>query len=107
TPTDVWEGFLGAGQRALVWESAELYRPPHLPQGAPTSPSLANLCAFRLDARLAGLARAAEANYTRYADDLLFSGAGDFARGAKRLIPLIGAIAMDEGFHVNWRKTRI
>ncbi len=32
---------------------------PHLPQGAPTSPALANLCAYRLDCRLAGLARAA------------------------------------------------
>ena len=30
----------------------------HLPQGAPTSPALANLVAFRLDRRLAGLAAA-------------------------------------------------
>ena len=43
---------------------------PHLPQGAPTSPALANLCAFRLDARLAGLAAAAGARYTRYADEI-------------------------------------
>ena len=31
---------------------------PHLPQGAPTSPALANLVAFHLDVRLSGLAGA-------------------------------------------------
>ncbi|KAB1915652.1 hypothetical protein F8274_03065 [Micromonospora sp. AMSO31t] len=46
----------------------------HLPQGAPTSPALANLCAYRLDRRLTGLADAFETTYTRYADDLAFSG---------------------------------
>jgi hypothetical protein len=40
----------------------------HLPQGAPTSPALANLVAYRLDCRLTGLARALGANYTRYAE---------------------------------------
>ena len=30
---------------------------PHLPQGAPTSPALANLVAFSLDRRLAGIAQ--------------------------------------------------
>ena len=38
---------------------------PHLPQGAPTSPALANLCAYRLDCRLEGLGRALGACYTR------------------------------------------
>jgi hypothetical protein len=46
---------------------------PHLPQGAPTSPALANLVAFRLDARLTGLAAAIGARYSRYADDLVLS----------------------------------
>ena len=46
---------------------------PHLPQGAPTSPALANLAAFGLDRRLTGLARAVGARYSRYADDLVLS----------------------------------
>jgi len=44
-----------------------------LPQGAPTSPRLSNLVNYRLDARLAGMATALNAMYTRYADDLTFS----------------------------------
>ncbi|MGZ8938681.1 MAG: reverse transcriptase family protein [Limisphaerales bacterium] len=83
-----------------------LYRQPHLPQGAPTSPALANLCAFRLDCRLEGLAKAAGAAYTRYADDLLFSGGAEFARGVERFYIRACAIALEEGFEVNTRKTR-
>jgi RNA-directed DNA polymerase len=75
---------------------------PHLPQGAPTSPALANLCAFRLDRRLAGLARAIGATYTRYADDLTFSG----DERLLGLAPRIASIARSEGFRVNERKTR-
>ncbi|HEX2748071.1 MAG TPA: reverse transcriptase family protein, partial [Verrucomicrobiales bacterium] len=56
-----------------AWLLRKKLQSRHLPQGAPTSPALANLCAFALDARLSGLARKFEAAYTRYADDLLFS----------------------------------
>lgn len=72
---------------------------PHLPQGAPTSPALANLAAHGLDRRLSGLG----AGYSRYADDLTFSG-GHRIRG---LLPAIAAIVRDEGFRVNARKTRL
>ena len=89
------------------YHSTQLYRAPHLPQGAPTSPALANLCAWRLDLRLAGLARAAGAIYTRYADDLLFSGGLDWARGVQRFYIKACAIALEEGFEVNTRKTRL
>ena len=44
-----------------------------VPQGAPTSPALTNILCRRLDSRLSGMARAYDFNYTRYADDLVFS----------------------------------
>jgi hypothetical protein len=44
-----------------------------LPQGAPTSPCLSNLVNYDLDKALAQLAKAANATYTRYGDDLTFS----------------------------------
>ena len=81
----------------------DLYRRPHLPQGSPTSPALANACCYRLDCRLTGFAEACGAVYTRYADDLAFSGNIDFTRFANHA----AAIALDEGFSVNFRKTRI
>ncbi len=78
----------------------------HLPQGSPVSPGLANLCAFRMDCRLAGLAKSAGAVYTRYADDLLFSGDEGFARQARRFHIAALAIVLSEGFATNVRKTR-
>ncbi|MDB5341179.1 MAG: reverse transcriptase family protein, partial [Planctomycetaceae bacterium] len=83
------------------------YRERHLPQGAPTSPALANLCAWRLDVRLTALAARFGAAYTRYADDLLFSGGDELRRGMPRFRILVLAIAMDEGFAIQSRKTRV
>lgn len=101
------EGSPERSLKAAIWRAGQLYRQPHLPQGAPPSPALANLAAFRLDARLAGLARAAGAHYTRYADDLVFSGDADFARSIGRFPIHVAAIAMEEGFAVQHRKTRV
>ncbi|HWH92358.1 MAG TPA: reverse transcriptase family protein [Baekduia sp.] len=80
---------------------------PHLPQGAPTSPLLANLCAFTLDRRLAGLAAKLGATYTRYADDLVLSGDRALARDAGRIAATVAAIVADEGLRLNTRKTRV
>jgi RNA-directed DNA polymerase len=88
-------------------EARNLYARPHLPQGAPTSPALANITAFRLDCRLSGLARSAGAMYTRYADDLAFSGSEDFSRVVERFSAHAAAVALEEGFSVNHHKTRI
>ena len=84
-----------------------LYTRPHLPQGAPTSPALANLCMYRADCRLTGLAAGAGAHYTRYADDLAFSGDAHFEQGAEPFSLRAAAILLEEGFEVHHRKTRI
>jgi hypothetical protein len=112
TPRDVWKAAPSteAGfdiPAAQLREARALYARPHLPQGAPTSPALANLCAYRVDCRLAGLARSAGAEYTRYADDLAFSGGEAFVRRVERFAAHGAAILHEEGFGVNHRKTCI
>ncbi len=107
TPRDIWRGATLDVPPAQLREARALYARPHLPQGAPTSPALANLCAYRLDSRLSGLAAAAGLVYTRYADDLAFSGEAAFARSAARFAAHVAAIAAEEGFAVHHRKTRM
>ncbi|HLM63150.1 MAG TPA: reverse transcriptase family protein [Acidimicrobiales bacterium] len=80
---------------------------PHLAQGAPTSPALANLAAHRLDRRLAGLARRLGATYTRYADDLVLSGDRGLAHRTDGVVDLVGRIVVEEGFRLHDGKTRV
>ena len=100
-PCALWDG------SGIDFETKSLYSRPHLPQGAPTSPALANLCAYRLDCRLSGLAKSVGGVYTRYADDLAISGGDDLARRVERFATHIAAILAEEGFNVHHRKTRI
>lgn len=98
--------FTGDPGREHGWSSRKMFGAPHLAQGAPTSPALANLCAWRFDQRCDGLARALGGRYSRYADDLIFSGDAAFARRAATLIAAISEIATEEGFAINAGKTR-
>jgi hypothetical protein len=106
-PRDVWKQAAAAIDPVALHEARQLYAWPHLPQGAPSSPALANLCAYRIDCRLSGLARAAGAEYTRYADDLAFSGGEPFEHCVDRFAVHVAAILLEEGFAVHHRKTRI
>jgi hypothetical protein len=74
-----------------------------LPQGAPTSPILSNIVARRIDKRLVHLAKKYDLKYTRYADDLTFSGSTISAI----FISYINNIIVDEGFEINESKTRL
>jgi retron-type reverse transcriptase len=79
-----------------------------LPQGACTSPALANLIATPMDSRLAGLCDSLEYKwtYTRYADDLTFSCRNEKAN-VGRLLKAVGKIVGDEDFRVNAEKTSV
>jgi RNA-directed DNA polymerase len=83
------------------------YRRRHLPQGAPTSPALANLSAYWLDKRLTGLANSFDCRYSRYADDLTFSGDESLDPKLRVLIQLVQQIVASERFHANKKKRRV
>ena len=85
-----------------------------LPQGSPASPILSNIACEVMDARLEGLASRFGLTYTRYADDMSFSGTfKDVSVGDKLFSPegtffqeLLRIIA-DNGFSLNEKKTRL
>ena len=88
-----------------TWHVATSVR--HLPQGAPTSPTITNLLCRRLDARLTGIAKKHQFTYTRYADDLTFSAKGYQRREASRkLLWHVRKVIEEEGFIIHPDKLR-
>jgi retron-type reverse transcriptase len=73
-----------------------------LPQGAPTSPDLANAAAAPLDRALEKFVGDKEIAYTRYADDLTFSGPGVEVADHRRKIEWVVAAS---GFTLNQEKS--
>lgn len=74
-----------------------------LPQGSPASPAIANHVLLKLDKRLSALAESIGADYSRYADDITFSGNKRIAS----IIPLVERIVREEKFKINKAKTRL
>lgn len=89
------------------WMAVRRLAGAHLPQGAPTSPALANLAARTLDLRLTAAAATFGAVYTRYADDLAFSGGPVLAGRARWFVAFVESIVRDEGYVPHPTKTRI
>ncbi len=74
-----------------------------LPQGAPTSPMISNAVCYTLDYRLGEYAKKNKLRYTRYADDLTFSGDINISH----LLYTLKKILLEYGFTINTSKTRI
>lgn len=76
-----------------------------LPQGAPTSPRLANLVCYRMDRRLSQFAERTGLVYSRYADDMSFSAPSAVELARHR--PFISRIIRESGFRLNSAKSRL
>ncbi|MGF6332054.1 RNA-directed DNA polymerase [Pseudomonas sp. BS3782 TE3695] len=80
----------------------------HLPQGAATSPRIANLIMQSLDENLQDYASENGLVYSRYADDLVFSSKNAFERSqATQHINAINECLAEQGFWLNTAKTKI
>jgi RNA-directed DNA polymerase len=81
-----------------------------LPQGAPTSPRLSNLLNHHLDARLSALAQSLGMAYSRYADDMIFSGPAAMNQSGKKsgrsnaVIEFAKRIVKEEGYILHTAK---
>ncbi len=95
--------------RYLGIESYKNHRIGHLPQGAPTSPMLSNLCMQGFDENVARIAEDAGLIYSRYADDICLSTKSrDYSRSQCR--QTVGNIYKEmsrHGLTPNIAKTRI
>jgi RNA-directed DNA polymerase len=101
--TQIFEN-VGYSRGAAYFLSGLCCLDKRLPQGAPTSPALANLAAKPLDDALATLSENADIKYTRYADDLSFSSNTPISHRFRHNVA--GAINR-AGFKLQPRKTRL
>lgn len=76
----------------------------HLPQGACTSPALANLAFKSIDEKISELCNKQRISYTRYSDDMYFSGQGF---NPYELIYSVKGILYRNKFSANDDKTKI
>lgn len=97
-----WENMSDEEQQAFLQLKDK--KEAFLVQGAPTSPTLANLCSRHLDNRLSAWALKAGVHYSRYADDITFSS-NDKGKLPKSLF--VKKIVEEEKFQLNQEKTRM
>ena len=78
-----------------------------LPQGSPCSPVLTNIVCHNLDWKLGGLARRFRVRYSRYADDITFSGDADVFGENGDFMTEFRRIVAEQRFTLNEKKTRL
>lgn len=78
-----------------------------LPQGAPSSPILANLLLKDFDQEVQLVVNSMEGRYTRYSDDLTISFKEDDADKIARVIKFVESKLKDYGFRLNKKKGKI
>lgn len=71
-----------------------------LPQGAPTSGYISNIVLRNFDEKIGLFCKNNDIEYTRYSDDMTFSG--DFNTG--KLIKLVNKLLYEQGFSLNKKK---
>ena len=74
-----------------------------LPQGAPTSPYISNLVLFPFDRYMERWCKNQNITYTRYCDDLTFSGSFE----PKAVIRKVSSFLLRMGFEINPKKMKI
>jgi hypothetical protein len=74
----------------------------HLPQGAPTSTTLANIVLSEIDDRIGTLSKARNVTYSRFVDDLIFSGTD-----ARSVINEVVRILKMDGFRIPHAKMKV
>lgn len=70
---DIWQNFFGFGEKVAKFLTALTTLDGKLPQGAVTSPQLANLVFWREESALQAYFKASEITYSRFVDDVAVS----------------------------------
>ncbi len=79
-----------------------------LPQGAPTSPTLANLAAYKMDKILEGVSKKFKVVITRYADDITISSKVKLPKATVgRIITEVTQAARVINLTINTKKTKV
>jgi len=99
---NVWRTFLGCstGVATVLTKLTTFDR--HLPQGAATSPLLANLFVWLIDQPIRSACDARSVTYSTWIDDLAFSG-----KRSRELIPISARVLHDHGLKISRSKVKI
>lgn len=102
-----WQGTLVSREVAsIATDLCTAGTPRSLPQGAPTSPALANAAMRGIDGLIKRIADQHGARYTRYVDDLAFSSTSPRLNG-EALAESVAAMLRRLGLEVHPAKTKI